>query len=389
MSNPDVMIGQQGHKRLADFIRQNQAAIVREWTEFARTLLPASDKMSKLALEDHIVDILGFVADDLESAQTQRERFDKSRGRGPVDGPFSESAAEVHAALRLADGFDIDQMVSEYRALRASVVKQWLAHHRGLANTDIEDLTRFNEAIDQAVTESVARYTKTINNSRNLFLGVLGHDLRNPIGAVSMGAQWMERSGTTSPKQARVVSDIKTAAGRATRILNDLLDLTRSSFGTEIPVAKTTTDIASLCQEIAAELRAISPDRPFEVTHEGDPMGSCDPARLGQVLSNLMGNAIQYGDVSSPITVRVLGNDPETITITVHNLGTSIPLETQNIIFESWMRGQDVKDPLDHGTHMGLGLYIAKLIAEAHGGDISVTSNEQAGTTFTLRLPRS
>jgi signal transduction histidine kinase len=88
------------------------------------------------------------------------------------------------------------------------------------------------------VTESVAHYTKTINNSRNLFLGVLGHDLRNPIGAVTMAAQWMERSGTTSPKQAQVVSDIIRTAGRATQILDDLLDLTRSSFGTEIPVAK-------------------------------------------------------------------------------------------------------------------------------------------------------
>jgi signal transduction histidine kinase len=380
--------GRQGDNRLADFIRQNQAPIVEEWIEFARTISPASDKMSKLALQDHIVDILGFVADDLESAQTPRERFDKSRGDGPKDGPFSESAAEVHAALRLADGFDIDQMVSEYRALRASVVKLWVAHHPALASTDIEDLTRFNESIDQAVTESVARYTKTINNSRNLFLGVLGHDLRNPLGAVSMGAEWIERSGTTSSKQAKVVSGIRTAAGRATQILNDLLDLTRSSFGTEIPLARTKTDIAQLSQEIADEHRAINPDRRFEVTHEGDPMGFCDPARLGQVLSNLMGNAVQYGDVSSPITVRVAGDDPATVTITVHNFGNAIPMEAQALIFQSWMRGQDVHHPPEQGTHLGLGLYIAKLIAEAHGGDISVTSNEQAGTTFSIRLPR-
>ena len=89
--------------------------------------------------------------------------------------------------------------------------------------------------------------------TRNLFLGVLGHDLRNPLGAVSMGAQWMERLELTDPKQAKVVSEIKTAAGRATQILNDLLDLTRTSFGTEIPIAKTKTDIATLCQEIADE----------------------------------------------------------------------------------------------------------------------------------------
>ncbi|MBR1252041.1 sensor histidine kinase [Bradyrhizobium sp. AUGA SZCCT0169] len=384
------MTKQQGHRRLAEFIRENQAAIVAEWTDFARTLSPASDKMSKLALEDHVLDILGFVADDLESAQTPREQFDKSRGKGPTNGPFSESAAEIHAALRLADGFDIDQMVSEYRALRASIVKLWLTNHEALASTDLQDLTRFNEAIDQAVTESVAHYTKTIDNSRNLFLGVLGHDLRNPLSAVSMGAQWIERSGTTSLKQAKVVSEIRTAAGRATQILNDLLDLTRSSFGTEIPLARTKTDIASLCQQIADELRVINPDRRFEVVaDEGNTTGHCDPARLGQVLSNLMGNAVQYGDVSSPITVRLSLSDPEIITLAVHNLGTPIPIELQKMIFQSWMRGQDVKNPAEQGTHLGLGLYIAKLIVEAHGGDLSVASNEQTGTTFSIRLPRS
>ena len=137
-----------------------------------------------------------------------------------------QSAAEVHAALRLTDGFDIDQMVSEYRALRASVVKQWIAHNQVLAATDLEDLTRFNEAIDQAVAELVAHYTKSINHSRNLFLGVLGHDLRNPIGAATMAARLMVERGGTDPKQALLASQIVTTTERATQILNDLLDVT-------------------------------------------------------------------------------------------------------------------------------------------------------------------
>ncbi len=386
MSDSGKWVGQ-GQERLADFIRHNQPAIIKEWTDFARTRSPASDGMSKLALEDHIADILKFIAEDLESPQTARERVDKSHGLAVEDGPFSQSAAEIHSALRLADGFDIDQMVSEYRALRASVVKQWAAQQESLASTDIEDLTRFNEAIDQAVTESVAHYTKTINNSRNLFLGVLGHDLRNPIGAASMAAQWMARSGTSDPKQAKVVAEMVLTTDRATRILDDLLDLTRSSFGTGIPVEKAKMDMARLCHQIADELRGINAGQIIEVTHQGDATGLWDAARMGQVLSNLMGNAIQYSEASGAVTAAISGLDPEGVVVTVHNFGPPIPPENQKIIFQSWMRGQEVS--AEHGTHLGLGLYIARLIVEAHGGEIDVTSDQKSGTTFTLRLPRT
>lgn len=343
--------------------------------------------MSKLALKDHIVDILKFVASDLELPQTPAEQVDKSHGKGDEQASLRSSAAEIHAALRLSDGFDIDQMVSEYRALRASVVKQWVAHHESLASTDLEDLTRFNEAIDQAVTESVAHYTKTINDSRNLFLGILGHDLRNPIAAASMAARWMERSGPMDPKHGDVVSELVRTTDRASRIVDDLFDLTRSSFGTDVPIKKSQSDLAALCQAIADELRRIHDRQPIAVTHEGDPTGLFDAARMGQVVSNLMGNAIQYSDGSGPVTVTIAGNDPRALSVSIHNFGPLIPPESQKTIFQSWMRGQ-VQDTGEH-SHLGLGLYIAKLIVEAHGGEIGVISQDVTGTTFTIRLPRA
>lgn len=386
LSDSDGLVMNQGRERLADFIRHNHAAIVKEWVAFARTRSPAGAEMSRLALQDHVVDILKFVADDLESPQTRAEQVDKSHGASPGDGPFRQSAAEIHAALRLAAGFDIDQMVSEYRALRASVVKQWVAQHKVLATTDIEDLTRFNEAIDQAVTESVAHYTKTIDHSRNLFLGILGHDLRNPIGAASMAARHLERSGTTDPKQAKILSEIVRTTDRAIRILNDLLDLARSSFGTDIPIRRADVSMAALCQEIADEFRGTDEARNIHVELQGDPIGSWDPARLGQVLSNLMGNAIQYGDASSPVKITICGDAPEKVSVCVHNYGTPIPVENQKMIFQSWMRGQ-ISDA-DASTNLGLGLYVVKLIVEAHGGEIAVVSDEKQGTTFKFQLPR-
>ena len=231
-----------------------------------------------------------------------------------------QSAAEVHATLRLTDGFDIDQMVSEYRALRASVVKQWIAHNQVLAATDLEDLTRFNEAIDQAVAESVAHYTNSINHSRNLFLGVLGHDLRNPIGAATMAARLMVERGGTDPKQALLASQIVTTTERATQILNDLLDVTLTAFGTDIPVVKAPMDMGQLGIQLVDEMRTVSNGQPIEISIVGETEGEWDKGRIGQVLSNLIGNALQYSPENSVVQVTVAGQEDDVL-ISVHNDG--------------------------------------------------------------------
>ncbi len=375
------------HLRLADFLRANVEPIVAEWIAFARTRTPASENMTKLALRDHIEEILTFIADDLESAQSKQEQIEKSHGLGPDDSKLAQSAAEIHAALRLSDGFDIDQMVSEYRALRASVVKQWIAHNRILAATDLEDLTRFNEGIDQAVAESVAHYTDSVNQSRNLFLGVLGHDLRNPIGAATMAARHMVKHSAADPHQTRLASQIVSTTERATHILNDLLDITRSAFGTDIPVAKTAMDLGPLGLQIAEEVRTISNGRAIDITIVGDTSGEWDHTRMGQVLSNLIGNALQYSPESSPILVTLAGQGSE-LCIAVHNDGAPIPPSKITTIFDSFTRARDGQVEREGAMNLGLGLYIAKRIVQAHKGHIDVVSTAEGGTTFTVRVPR-
>ena len=161
--------GGQGQERLADFIRHNQTASSRNGRTSRVSARPPATACRDL-LSIMLPTFSMFVADDLEVA-TDRPRAGREVAwiMAAENGPFHQSAAEIHAALRLADGLDIYKMVSECRALRVSVVKQGAAQHETPARTDIQDLTQFNEAIDQAVTESVAHYTKTINNSRNCF----------------------------------------------------------------------------------------------------------------------------------------------------------------------------------------------------------------------------
>jgi len=182
-----------GRKRLVEFIKENTEQIVDEWETFARTLTPAAIDMTSLALRDHIHPILQFVVSDIDSPQSGTEQIEKSQGKKTKS--VTQSAAETHAGLRLSGGFDIDQMVSEYRSLRASVIKLWSVENTEMHEEDIIDLTRFNEAIDQALAESVRHYTQEVNRARNLFLGILGHDLRTPLNVISMSTDLMTGVG--------------------------------------------------------------------------------------------------------------------------------------------------------------------------------------------------
>ena len=370
---------------LAEFIRQAPQQIITEWVDFAKTLRPASESMTELQLKDHIKELLAFIADDIESSQTAREQVIKSKGKAP-DEPLLYSPAELHAALRLNDGFDLDQMVSEYRALRASVVKLWTASKIVLDNDDVKDLTRFNEAIDQTMTESISHYTKTMTDSRNIFLGILGHDLRTPLGAASMSAQLLGRLGTLNEKQALLATQIVNCSGRASQIVSDLLELTREGFGTEFSLNKAHVDLATIGKELTEELKAFS-SRDIVLKISGDTIGEWDKSRIGQVFSNLIGNAVQYSTPHSPITVSIKGSI-DTVAIEVHNMGTPISPEKQHRIFDPLKRGLANVTQI-YSENLGLGLYITKRIVEIHSGTIEMVSTEKDGTTFIVQLPRS
>lgn len=374
--------------RLTDFIHGNSEKIVSEWETFARTLTPAANEMTPLALRDHIHEMLDFIVNDIESAQTGEEQIQKSRGdkeKSPIP-----SAAETHAALRLAGGFDIDQMVSEYRALRASVVKLWSAENMEPKRADIVDLTRFNESIDQVLAESVSHYTNKVNDSKDLLLGILSHDLRNPLGAISMSAQLLPKLGTLSERQARLASQIYESTSRITQIVDDLLDVTRSRFGSGLPINRTPMDMGAVSRQLVDEMHLAHPTRTINLEVSGDMEGEWDKARIGQIFSNLLGNAIQYSFKDTPVAVIVKGSAEE-VQLSVHNEGVPIPPEKKATIFDALARAvKDKDEPLDSvSVNLGLGLYITKDIIVSHGGMIEVTSTQEDGTTFRARLPKS
>jgi signal transduction histidine kinase len=371
--------------RLAEFIRENTEDIIGEWEDFARTLAPAAADMSSHGLRDHIRLILAFIANDVESPQTAAEQVKKSRGE-KIANP-KNTAAETHAAIRLAGGFDLNQMVSEYRALRASVVKLWGVKTPSPAGEEILDLTRFNESVDQELTESISHYTKKVGHSKDLFLGILSHDLRTPINAALMSAQLVPKIGTLNQRQTMLCFQIVDCASRANEIVTNLFDLTRARFGSGLPVVRELMDMGFLSRQLAEEMRVVYPTRAILLEVAGDLEGEWDKARIGQVFSNLIGNAAQYGFEGLPVTVKVEGTKTEVI-LSVHNEGVPIPADVIGGIFDSLTRGTEDGDGQAGATHLGLGLYITKEIVISHGGTIGVSSSEKGGTTFTAHFPR-
>jgi signal transduction histidine kinase len=372
--------------RLSDFITQNLEPILQAWEDFARTIETPGAPLDTDALRDHAEQMLHAIVLDLRTKQSVREQIAKAQGNAPaID---SETPAETHAVTRLMAGFTIDQMVSEYRALRASVLRQWLKQVKAGTPLDMDDMTRFHEAIDQALAESIASYSRAVEASRNVFLGILGHDLRTPLGAILLGADMLRRSEGIGARATKISSQIYTSVRRASQIVGDLLDLTRCQMGPGIPVRKVSLNLLPLCERIVEELQAFHPGVDIVFAKKVSAEGAFDGPRMEQVFSNIISNAVQHGDNQHPVQVD-LDVSEENIIFSVHNSGKPIPEDVLPFIFNPMGRFSQ-HSVVDHGPSegLGLGLFIASEIVVSHGGVIEVTSAEGHGTTFFVRLPK-
>lgn len=375
------------YMRLSDFITANREPIMAEWEAFARTCAPASGSMDIAALRDHASEMLTVIAKDLATPQGDEAQAEKSKGNAPAEG--ARTAATKHGADRAESGFTTEQMVSEYRALRASVIRLWTKNQGQLTAAEIEDLTRFNEAIDQALAESIVRYTQDLDNSKEMFLAILGHDLRTPLGAVIMSSQFMLETGDLTEPHLELTARIARAGLRMNLMVGALLDFTRSRLGGGIPIEREPMNMGKAVHDVAGEICAIYPSRKVEIDARGSLDGEWDGARVQQVLTNLVGNAIEHGAENNTVTVDVHGTNDE-VTVKIHNRGAAIPQEQLKGLFNPMKKSELTGNVGGNGPtgNLGLGLYIAERIVNAHKGRIEVESSEEEGTTFTVHLPR-
>jgi signal transduction histidine kinase len=373
--------------RLATFITHNLDAILVDWVAFARDQVPAAANLDRTALLDHGKLILEEIAADMHRPQGDAERQAKSEGNSSSASTSTRLPSRSHARQRERQGFQVEEMVAEYRALRATVLRLWTAASSSVQVEDLEDVMRFNEAVDQAIAESLQVFVAEVDRARDLFLGMLGHDLRGPLSTIANSASLDVRA---RPDDSRGAAIILRSVAQMRALLDDLVEYTRYRLGAGLAIAPAPLRLDQFARDTLAEIGAISGGRALELESEGDLDGEWDARRLHQALSNLVFNALKYGDPGAPIRIRLDGTRADEVVLGVENRGAPIRPGLLPTLFDPLVRGGGEDDGTESpvaGANLGLGLYVVREIAVAHGGTVAVTSDD-AATRFELRLPR-
>jgi signal transduction histidine kinase len=373
--------------RLSKFITDNLDAILVNWVAFARELAPAAANLDEVALLDHGRLILEEIAADMRRPQGDDERQAKSEGNSASASESNGVPSRSHARQREKQGFEVEQLVAEYRALRASVLRLWANASDDVQVQDLEDVTRFNEAVDQAIAESLEVFVAEVNWSRDLFLGILGHDLRGPLSTIStcVGVEMRARPND-SPQAAIILRSV----AQMKALLDDMVEYTRHRLGSELAIDPSSLQLDQFARNTLDEIEAISRGHVLELEVQGDMQGEWDARRLHQALSNLVFNAMKYGVRGAPIHILLDGTSKDELVIGVENSGRPIPPGLMARLFDPLVRqGGDDADAESQvaGANLGLGLYVVREIAKAHRGTVAVTSDDSL-TRFELRLPR-
>lgn len=371
---------------ISKFITEQMEQLLVEWEAFATTFGAAADKMSSEELRDHARQILEFVAKDIHRAETAEQAENKSHGQAN-DQASDDSASAIHGRLRFASGFTLLQLIAEYRALRASVLKLWQQCPEANAGDNAKDLVRFNAAIDQSLADAAVAYSQKLDETRDIFLAILGHDLRGPLAATATAGTYLSKHGAFDDRVNQIGMRISRSAATMNGMVNDLLGLARTQLGDGIPIERQECDLLQMCHWAIEDANAAHPRTRFDLHASGELIGFFDQARLQQLLTNLANNAAQYGSPGEAVIIEIAG-EADRVLIKVRNQGHAIPQEWLPKLFTSLVQMPAKSGDTRPRSSLGLGLYIAKQIAEAHGGDITVESDDARGTVFTAEVPR-
>ena len=374
--------------KLVVFLSEYAEQILAEWDKFAKEKMPPESDMSPSALRGHAAELLAAIGQDIESVQSSKQQYIKSKGE-KTESSRLDAVAVSHGMARQNSGFNLVDVASEYRALRASVLRLWVLQVKEMTEDFTEDMLRFNEAIDQALSQSIKAFSEQTAITRDTFLAVLGHDLRNPLHVITLTGAIINQMKDAPPSIHKAGMRIVTSSARMSLMVNDLLEYGRTQLGGKLVIKRHVVDMGRICEDITQEARDAHPDHEFVLHQSGNLIGSFDEARLQQVFANLLDNAAHYSVCDKSIDMFVQGNT-DAIAIKVHNVGPIIPSKSLQSIFEPLVQLSKSKVQTEICRHSaGLGLYIARELTQAHGGSIRAESSPEIGTIFSVLLPRS
>ena len=371
--------------RLIQFIKENKNKIADEWVEYAKQNIEATREKNLAEVKDHIIEMLESIIKNMEVEESNSEQEAKSKGnKNSKD--LHETAAKAHGAQRVKMGFSTVELSSEFRALRASVLRLWEKWDSKKEKTELYDIIRFNEAIDEAWMHSLEKFDNVVDESKNWYLSVLGHDLRSPLAAILGGQQVLALSDQLTEKDKRILRRTEASAKSMKELIDNLLELTNVQFGKGLGITRTSVDLSRQGEETIQEFQLAYPESEFIFKSPGPVQGEWDSLRLKQALTNLIANALKHGKAGGPVTLQI-GTEGKNAFFAVHNEGNTIPKNEQKLIFQD--RYLRYSQRTGNESSFGLGLFIVREIVKEHNGKIDLESTPKKGTTFTVFLPRS
>jgi signal transduction histidine kinase len=286
-----------------------------------------------------------------------------------VEGEGSPLSRRTCSLCRSPKDGDIALLEQRAQALEAEIVTR-----KALEVALLESLAR----------EQAARATAEASDAfKEVFLGVLGHDLLNPLNTVLTTARLMTLRGEVPAASEARLRRIVSSGERMERMVSQIIDVTRARLAGGIAVACSVQDLVPVVEEIVDELRVANPHRTIAVRAPGPCLAMLDPDRIAQVISNLVSNALTHGDSDRPVEIAIELESPDHVSLRVHNHGPAIDSSSLGSLFDPFER----KRPAGRSDALGLGLYICERIVAAHRGAISVQSADLTGTCFAVLLP--
>jgi signal transduction histidine kinase/ActR/RegA family two-component response regulator len=379
--------------RLADFILDQFENILKEWDHFARTVEPAASSMTEKELRNHAAEMLKCVANDLRTTQSRQEAIEKSYGNGPAT--VQTEAGEQHGLARLDSHFTIEQLASEYRALRSSVLRLWSEANTTPSATDIGDLIRFNEAIDQLLAASILSFARVTREAleaekkrKDQFLAMLAHELRNPLSPISAAATLLKMAKSNDTVVINASNIIARQVAHMATLVEDLLDVSRVKRGA-IDLKLEPLDLRQVILDAVEQVTPLMESRQHaliipELPQPVPTLG--DRKRLVQVITNLLTNAAKYTPERGHIELKLDLYEGQ-VAITIEDNGVGMAPDFVPHVFDIFAQAERTSDRTTGGP--GLGLALVKCLTELHGGKATCSSAGQGrGSKFTVWLPK-